>query len=236
MVLTSHVVCIPSGWSVLYEHTADLLALDLCRPPPSTPHPRLQPTSTPLRASAWAPALAAHPDRAFVRFLISGIREGFRIGCHRSIQLRSASRNMHSASEHPEVVQAYLEKECALGRMLGPFSSAEQRDLPPCHINRFGVIPKGRNTGKWRLITDLSYPAGQSVNDGIDPDLCRLRYTTVDHVAEVVASYPPGALLAKVDVESAYRLVPVHPVDRPLQAVEWAGALYVDPMLSPVGP
>ena len=231
MVLTSHVVCIPSGWSVLYEHTADLLALDLCRPPPSTPHPRLQPTSTPLRASAWAPALAAHPDRAFVRFLISGIREGFRIGCHRSIQLRSASRNMHSASEHPEVVQAYLEKECALGRMLAPFSSAEQRDLPPCHINRFGVIPKGRNTGKWRLITDLSYPAGQSVNDGIDPDLCRLRYTTVDHVAEVVASYPPGALLAKVDVESAYRLVPVHPVDRPLQAVEWAGALYVDPML-----
>ena len=146
-------------------------------------------------------------------------------------QLRSASRNMHSASEHSEVVQAYLEKECALGRMLGPFSSAEQRDLPPCHINQFGVIPKGRNTGKWRLITDLSYPAGQSVNDSIDPDLCRLRYTTVDHVAEVVASYPPGTLLAKVDVESTYRLVPVHPLDRPLQAVEWAGALYVDPML-----
>ena len=163
-----------------------------------------------------------------MRFLIPGIREGFRIGCHRSIQLRSASRNMHSASEHPEVVQAYLEKECALGRMLGPFSSAEHRDL---HINRFGVIPKGRNTGKWCLITDLSYPAGQSVNDGIDPDLCRLRYTTVDHVAEVVASYPPGTLLAKVDVESAYRLVPVHPLDRPLQAVEWAGALYVDPMM-----
>lgn len=41
----------------------------------------------------------------------------------------------------------------------------------------------------------------------------------------------PGALLAKVDIESAYRLVPVHPTDRPLQAMEWGGAIYVDPML-----
>ena len=47
----------------------------------------------------------------------------------------------------------------------------------------------------------------------------------------MAASYPPGALLAKIDIESAYRLVPVHPLDRPLQAVEWNGRLYVDPML-----
>ena len=39
------------------------------------------------------------------------------------------------------------------------------------------------------------------------------------------------ALLGKVDVESAYRIVPVHQSDRPLQAVEWQGLIYVDPML-----
>ncbi len=40
--------------------------------------------------------------------------------------------------------------------MLGPFTDTSS--LPPLHINRFGVIPKGHNTkGKWRLITDLSY-------------------------------------------------------------------------------
>ena len=37
--------------------------------------------------------------------------------------------------------------------------------------------------------------------------------------------------MAKIDVESAYRLVPVHPQDRLLQAVERDGAAYVDPML-----
>lgn len=38
----------------------------------------------------------------------------------------------------------------------------------------------------------------------------------------------PGTLLAKVDID---RLIPVHPQDRPLQAVQWNGNIYVDPML-----
>ena len=38
-------------------------------------------------------------------------------------------------------------------------------------------------------------------------------------------------LLAKVDIESAYQLNPVHPDDRPLQVVQWDGSIYVDPML-----
>ena len=183
------------------------------------------------RVSAWASALAAHPDKAFVRFLLSGINEGFRIGFRPPSLLRSASCNMRSALNHPDVVQAYLDAECSRGRMLGPFSASAQASLPPCHVNRFGVIPKSRNTGKWRLITDLSFPPGLGVNDGIDRDLCSLTYTSVDKVAEVIAALPRGALLAKIDIESAYRLVPVHPLDRPLQAVEWGGALYVDPML-----
>ena len=27
--------------------------------------------------------------------------------------------------------------------------------------------------------------------------------------------------MAKIDIESAYRLISVHPTDRPLQAMEW---------------
>ena len=41
-------------------------------------------------------------------------------------------------------------------------------------------------------------------------------YTTVDDVALIVSRLGKGALMAKVDIESAYRLVPVHPEDRPL--------------------
>ena len=53
----------------------------------------------------------------------------------------------------------------------------------------------------------------------------------IDDVAALVAVLGRGSLLAKVDIESAYRLIPVHPQDRPLQAMVWEGQLFIDPML-----
>jgi hypothetical protein len=135
---------------------------------------------------------------------------------------------MGSAIEHPAVVSEYLAGELARGRMLSPF--CKSAPLPPLHVNRFGVIPKG-HSGKWRLITDLSFPRDHSVNDGIDPLLCLLTYSTVDEVADLVAVLGRGALLAKIDIEAAYRLIPVHPHDRLLLAMQWEDQLYVDPML-----
>ena len=190
---------------------------------------QLSAISTPLVLESWARALASHPDQAFARYVCEGIQHGFRIGFQHGSPLKSTGANMDSARQHPHIITEYLQKELSLGRMLGPFKDTQS--LPPLHINRFGVIPKGHNTGKWRLITDLSYPPGQSVNDSIDPDLCSMVYTTVDDAAAVVSRLGDGALMAKVDIESAYRLVPVHPDDRPLLAMLWEGHVYVDPML-----
>ena len=36
-----------------------------------------------------------------------------------------------------------------------------------------------------------------------------------------------GTQLAKMDITSAYRKVPVHPEDRPLLAVQWAGQVFL---------
>ena len=71
---------------------------------------------------------------------------------------------MHSALEKPDVIQEYLEKEVARGRVVGPIDP----DLAPPYtqISPFGVIPKSSQPGKWRLIVDLSSPEGKSVNDG----------------------------------------------------------------------
>ena len=85
--------------------------------------------------------------------------------------------------------------------------------------------------GKWRLIVDLSSPDRMSVNDGIDPALCSLKYTRVEQVAEKVFKLGPGAQLAKIDVKSAYRIVPVHPDDRPLLGMLWQNRLYIDASL-----
>ncbi len=103
---------------------------------------------------------------------------------------------MDSALKHPEVMAEYLEKENRLGRILGPFTSSAE--LPRLQVNRFGVIPKGRNTGKFRLITDLSFPPGQSVNNGIERKLCSLVYTSVEDEVAQAARFGHGALLARL--------------------------------------
>ena len=100
------------------------------------------------------------------------------------------------------------------------------------HIDRLGVIPQRVTIrGSGGSSPTLSFPPMASVNEGIDPELCSLSYVSVDELANIVMHLGTGALMAKVDVESAYRLIPVHLYDRPLQAVEWKGRTYVDPML-----
>ena len=94
----------------------------------------------------------------------------------------------------------------------------------------FGVIPKG-NTGKWRLILDLSSPEGSSVNDGVAPELCSMSYVSIDDAARAIASAGRGSDLAKVDIRQAYRIVPVHPEDRLLLGMAWDGGLFVDTAL-----
>ena len=195
---------------------------------PPLPVPRaLEVHTSPLRWQEWAAALAAHPDKRFTEYIVTGIKEGFRVGYHYGHRREKAASNMQSAREHPEVVREYLAKERAEGRVLGPFPPSS---LPGVQVSRFGVIPKkGKN--KWRLILDLSSPEGRSVNDGIPADLCSLSYVSVDDAARAIVGAGRGALLAKVDVASAYRIVGVHPEDRLLLGMLWDGGLYVDTVL-----
>ena len=77
----------------------------------------------------------------------------------------------------------------------------------------------------------LILPKGASVNDAIDPSLCSLSYITVDQVATAAMQLGQGSLLVKIDIQSAYRLIPVHPQDRQKLGTLWNGRLYIDGML-----
>ena len=77
------------------------------------------------------------------------------------------------------------------------------------------------------MIVDLSSPGGASVNDGIDPQDFTLQYT-VDRIIQMVAHHGPGALMAKFDVEAAYRNIAVHPDDRSLLGMKWRCQFFID--------
>ena len=137
---------------------------------------------------------------------------------------------MQSAQQHPDIISEYLQAETQKQNILGPFPPHKSQEV---HINHFGVIPMKPQPGKWRLIkkTDLSFPEGASVNDAIDPRLCSLKYVTVDQVAKKAMQLGVGSLIAKIDIKSAYRLIPVSPLDRRYLGMQWNGQVYVDGML-----
>ena len=185
--------------------------------------------SSPLRAEEWASGLHQHPDKEFSSYVMNGICKGFKIGFgYQECSCTSAQSNMRSAVKNPTVVEEYLAMECELGRVVGPL---DPKAFPHIQINRFGVIPKPHQPGKWRLIVDLSYPEGGSVNDGIPPELCSLRYPPVDDAVRVILALGMGTKLAKFDIQSAYRIVPVCPSDRHLLGIVWRGELFVDTAL-----
>ena len=58
-----------------------------------------------------------------------------------------------------------------------------------------------------------------------------MAYTSVDVAVRTILELGPQAEIAKFDIESAYRLIPVHPEDRPLLGMRWKEQLYVDTAL-----
>lgn len=184
------------------------------------------------RVEDWRVELVDHPDQVFAGLIVQGLHYGFRVGFRNEVGLRCAGRgNLPSVRDHEEVVQAYLDKECSLGRVLA--LSGVAGSLASVHTSPIGVIPK-KTVRKWRLIVDLSSPRGHSVNDGIDEELASLAYVSIDNVTETISALGSGTVLGKCDVKEAYRLIPIHVEDWGLLGMYWRGRLYVD-MVLPFG-
>ena len=167
------------------------------------------------------PCLQAHPDQAYASYIEAGLRDGFRIGfAYGSLPLKPRHRNHPSCLEKPSTVKDRITSELLAGRLLGPITSEV---LPLVHVSPVGLVPKPHQQGKFRLIVDLSSPAGRSVNDGISSDLCSLRYASVDDAVAMVQALGQGTQLVKIDLKDAYRIVPVHPDDYHLLGITWDG-------------
>ncbi len=77
----------------------------------------------------------------------------------------------------------------------------------------------------------LSHPPGNSINDHINIDEFPLRYSSVYDAMDCVMRLGRGALMAKLDVRSAFRLCPVRPKDHHLLGMRWQGQYIFDRVL-----
>ena len=87
-------------------------------------------------------------------------------------------------------------------------------------VSPLGVIPK-KTPGDFRMIHHLSYPKGASINDNIPAAFSTVKYATVDDAINIIQRLGKGCAMAKTDVRSAFRIVPVHPSDYPLLGFQW---------------
>ncbi|KAH3833697.1 hypothetical protein DPMN_107009 [Dreissena polymorpha] len=140
------------------------------------------------------------------------------------------SPNLKSCSDFPQLVSQKIQNELSAGRIEGPF------DFPPfdnLHVSPIGLVPK-KSPGQYRLIHHLSYPKGDSINDFIDPTLATVVYSSFDEAVDLLLNLGPGTLFSKTDIDSAFRLIPIHPSDYHLLGFKFQEKIYFDKCL-PMG-
>ena len=206
-----------------YQYLMDLSLLEGCRDSrPVCCWPR---GPSLVRLSNWRDTLISHPDQQFSAYIFNGLSEGFRIGFDRSVSLQTTTRNHPSAMVNPHVVQDRIQAEVVLGRVVGPI---DRSLCPLVQSSPIGLVPKKGQIDQWRMIVDLSFPPGHSVNDGISKDLCSLSYASLDDAVDRILALGRRSELVKIDLKEAYRVIPIHPHDIRLLAVSWEGHTYVD--------
>ena len=151
--------------------------------------------NTPLKPTEFAALLREHPDLRFRRYILEGIRGSFRVAL---IIPDTPEAEYDVSREAPTGGGPVLGKGAKAGQSSGPPGVC----AIPSHSHR--VIPKNHQPGEWHLIVDLSYPAGASINDGIESALCSLKYPSVDDAVRRLLAKDPCSFMVKIDIESAY--------------------------------
>lgn len=165
------------------------------------------------------------------RTLIRGFNSGFIIPSsilgdpekHGYINHKTIDLNLECARKK-------IETELQKGRISGPFTNPPFENLV---CSPLGLVPK-KTPGEFRLIHDLSFPKGNSVNSHIDPFYSAVQYEVLDNCVELIQNIGRGCLVAKADLLDAFRIIPVAPSSYHYLGFKWKGNFYFDKCL-PMG-
>ena len=187
------------------------------------------PIQTGLNISAWEEMTTGHQDDSWV---LQCLKYGFPIQ-YTGGPINNISPNHPSAVNHPTHIKDYIDVETQSGAMSGPFSTPPF--TPWCNISP--LMTRDKSTpGKKRVIVDLSYPHGSSVNDMVSKNnfmgfKLSHKLPNIQTAVQVAASYNFNVKIASIDIQRAYRNFPVCPLDWPLLVIKQGDEYYVDQAL-----
>ena len=166
------------------------------------------PVQSQLNINSWEKHLSNYWDKQLI-FLI---KYGFPLNFNPDITLNHTIINHKSAIDHPQGIQAYLDEEQKFQAIRGPYTASPLENL---HVSPLMTRDKPGAKHR-RVIVDLSYPQGHSVNAGVDVDSYLkseflLTLTSVDHITHQIQKLEKGCKIYKIDISRAFRHVKLDP-------------------------
>lgn len=180
-----------------------------------------------MKLNRWEHWLKRTGPHAKADVILCGITHGVNIDFEGDRSLARFGKNLRlTEPAHEAKVTAVIEADVAAGKKAGPF------DEMPCEhfvVSPIGAVPK-KFSEKIRVIHHLSFPFhGDSVNAGTVDEYLPL--SSFDHAADAVRRLGRGCFLIKLDVEAAYKQVPVRREDWHLLGFMWRGKYYYERVL-----
>jgi hypothetical protein len=182
---------------------------------------------TPLNVNMLKLLLDGYPRRDY-DMIISGFTHGFHVN-YVGLTNTIIALNHQSALCNAAACNEIIQSELKLGRLVGPYT-VNTVPFVNYRISPIGLVKKNE-PGKFRLIHDLSSPLGISVNDAIPWEYRTVTYENFDKAVAYITAYRQGVTLSKIDIEGAFRIVPIFPGDRHILGLQWEGNLYFDKVL-----
>lgn len=139
--------------------------------------------------------------------------------------------NHKGALLYPNHIDEYFKTEIKAKATIGPFIGIVFQDRVT--LNPLNSRPKRTSKSKRRIILDLSFPKGTSVNDHIPKDSYlgkkyKLTYPTVDTLAKRIHELNYKCKIYRVDEERSFWQNPLDPIDYGLIGMHWKGLFFWD--------
>ena len=191
--------------------------------PVFTEHNQAMPAGQ-LKPAAWRKLTTSYPDPRVVEAILGICQFGARIGYEAHRGPVRIYGNLTSAEDSPEIVTAEIEKELSKHRL----QSFQTMATLPTYFTASPLGLTDKSDGSKRRIHHLSYPTNSttSINSGIPEIYGTITYSTIEEAIAAIQKLGRSCLLVKRDFESAFRHIPVSPLDTPLLGFHWKDQYY----------